>query len=90
MAAHVCRFQTVRFAPGKRRHFVVQRLPRAETALRTRTTTHQCASATSMSLALLAETSVHEEPVREYRTPGSVRGLSGNWQSYRERTTILR
>jgi len=60
------------------------RLPRAETALRTRTTTHQCPSATSMSLALLAEASVHEEPVRENCTPGSVRGLSGDWQSYRD------
>jgi len=24
-----------------------------------------------------------KSPVRENRTPGSVRGLSGNWQSYR-------
>jgi RimJ/RimL family protein N-acetyltransferase len=25
-----------------------------------------------------------KSPVRENRTPGSVRGLSGNWQSYRD------
>ncbi|MGI9167772.1 MAG: hypothetical protein ACR2G5_15560, partial [Pyrinomonadaceae bacterium] len=25
-----------------------------------------------------------KNPVRENRTPGSVRGLSGNWQSYRD------
>ena len=25
-----------------------------------------------------------KNPVREIRTPGSVRGLSGNWQSYRD------
>jgi hypothetical protein len=33
--------------------------------------------------SLAAEASIHESPVRENRTPGSVRGLSGNWQSYR-------
>ena len=27
-----------------------------------------------------------KNPVRENRTPGSVRGLSGNWQSYRDLT----
>ena len=26
-----------------------------------------------------------KSPVRENCTPGSVRGLSGNWQSYRDR-----
>jgi len=25
-----------------------------------------------------------KSPVREFRTPGSVRGLSGNWQFYRD------
>jgi hypothetical protein len=25
-----------------------------------------------------------KSPVRENRTPGSVRGLSGDWQSYRD------
>jgi hypothetical protein len=25
-----------------------------------------------------------KSPVRENRTPGSVQGLSGNWQSYRD------
>ena len=42
-------------------------------------------SATSMlgiankALSLAAEASIHEEPGAENRTPGSVRGLSGNW-----------
>jgi hypothetical protein len=35
--------------------------------------------------SLTAEASIHESPVRENRTPGSVRGLSGNRQSYRDR-----
>ena len=25
-----------------------------------------------------------KSPVRQFRTPGSVRGLSGNWQTYRD------
>ena len=29
-----------------------------------------------------------KSPVRENRTPGSVRGLSGNWQSYRDLTEL--
>jgi hypothetical protein len=33
--------------------------------------------------SLAAEASIHEEPGTGNRTPGSVRGLSGNWQSYR-------
>ncbi len=28
-----------------------------------------------------------KSPVRENCTPGSVRGLSGNWQSYRDKCT---
>ena len=34
--------------------------------------------------SLAAEVSIHEEPGAGNRTPGSVRGLSGNWQSYRD------
>jgi hypothetical protein len=32
----------------------------------------------------LVEAEFTKSPVRENRTPGSVRGLSGNWQSYRD------
>ena len=31
-----------------------------------------------------------KSPVRENRTPGSVRGLLGNWQSYRDSGCSLR
>ena len=37
----------------------------------------------SIALALLRKRVFTKSPVRENRTPGSVRGLSGNWQSYR-------
>ena len=35
------------------------------------------------ALALLRKRVFTKSPVRENRTPGSARGLSGNWQSYR-------
>ena len=35
------------------------------------------------TLILLRKRVFTKSPVRENRTPGSVRGLSGNWQSYR-------
>jgi hypothetical protein len=38
----------------------------------------------SIALALLRKRVFTKSPVRENRTPGSVRGLSGNWQSYRD------
>jgi len=31
-----------------------------------------------------------KSPVRKIRTPGSVRGLLGNWQSYRNAEELLR
>src|SRR5690349_23285166 len=36
------------------------------------------------ALSLLRKRVFTKSPVRENRTPGSVRGLSGNWQSYRD------
>jgi hypothetical protein len=38
----------------------------------------------SIALALLRKRVFTKSPVRENRTRGSVRGLSGNWQSYRD------
>jgi|GEM_PF-3985109 len=35
------------------------------------------------TLVLLRKRVFTKSPVRENRTPGSVRGLPGNWQSYR-------
>src|ERR1041385_7683361 len=35
------------------------------------------------TLVLLRKRVFTKSPVRENRTPGSARGLSGNWQSYR-------
>ena len=37
----------------------------------------------AITLVLLRKRVFTKSPVRENRTPGSVRGLSGNWQSYR-------
>jgi len=31
-----------------------------------------------------------KSPVRKIRTPGSVRGLSGNWQSYRNGCSLVK
>jgi hypothetical protein len=39
-----------------------------------------------ITLVLLRKRVFTKSPVRENRTPGSVRGLSGNWQSYRNQT----
>ena len=41
------------------------------------------AQSDAITLALLRKRVFTKSPVRENRTPGSVRGLSGNWQSYR-------
>jgi hypothetical protein len=38
----------------------------------------------AITLVLLRKRVFTKSPVRENRTPGSVRGLSGNWQSYRD------
>ena len=38
----------------------------------------------AITLALLRKRVFTKSPVRENRKPGSVRGLSGNWQSYRD------
>src|SRR6478736_6764103 len=40
------------------------------------------------TLVLLRKRVFTKSPVRENRTPGSVRGLSGNWQSYRAQLFI--
>ena len=42
----------------------------------------------SITLALLRRRVFTKSPVRENRTPGSVRGLSGNWQSYRDQLPL--
>ena len=39
-------------------------------------------------LILLRKRVFTKSPVRENRTPGSVRGLLGNWQSYRDQLFI--
>ena len=54
---------------------------------RTRTTANRATGLSDHS-SLAAEASVHEEPVQENCTPGSVRGLSGNWQSYRDQLGV--
>ena len=41
-----------------------------------------------ITLVFAAEASIHEEPGAGNRTPGSVRGLSGNWQSYRDQLLV--
>src|ERR1051325_3773010 len=40
------------------------------------------------ALSLAAEARFTKSPVRENRTPGSVRGLPGNWQSYRAQLAL--
>jgi hypothetical protein len=42
------------------------------------------------TLVLLRKRVFTKSPVRENRTPGSVRGLSGNWQSYRNQLFLPR
>src|SRR5215216_3965828 len=41
-----------------------------------------------ITLVLLRKRVFTKSPVRENRTPGSVRGLSGNWQSYRAQLLV--
>lgn len=43
----------------------------------------------AITLALLRKRVFTKSPVRENRTPGSVRGLSGNWQSYRDQVPLV-
>ena len=42
------------------------------------------AKSDQITLVLLRKRVFTKSPVRENRTPGSVRGLLGNWQSYRD------
>src|ERR1043166_3937397 len=40
------------------------------------------------ALSLVRKRIFTKSPVRENRTPGSVRGLPGNWQSYRAQLSL--
>jgi hypothetical protein len=46
------------------------------------------AQSDQITLVLLRKRVFTKSPVRENRTPGSVRGLPGNWQSYRDQLFI--
>ena len=51
-------------------------------------TTANHATGQAITLVLLRKRVFTKSPVRENRTPGSVRGLSGNWQSYRNQLPL--
>ena len=46
------------------------------------------AKSEKITIVLLRKRVFTKSPVRENRTPGSVRGLSGNWQSYRNQLVV--